>query len=224
MIYVHIIVNENALHSIAIFPIPNAVSFPTAVVPLHVFEPRYRKMINDCVENNMRIGVCHVEKLLRKVEQKETLEEALSSNQSTYQPQSVFSAGFCEIKETLNDGRILVEIEMDGRYLLKKREQEVPYQIYQCESYEDSETDSAMAEEHKQKLNMFLKKLALKQEDQGLLSLLEAPEWQEMDTIRYSFKIFELLRFDGEISQEILELKGADKRLDFACQLLNLNN
>jgi Lon protease-like protein len=37
-----------ALPSLPIFPLPGAVLLPHALVPLHIFEPRYRKMIRDC--------------------------------------------------------------------------------------------------------------------------------------------------------------------------------
>ena len=41
---------------VALFPIPSLVAFPGTIVPLHVFEPRYRQMINDCVrDQRMRI-------------------------------------------------------------------------------------------------------------------------------------------------------------------------
>jgi uncharacterized protein len=39
---------ERELHRLAIFPLPGAVLLPNALIPLHVFEPRYRKMIRDC--------------------------------------------------------------------------------------------------------------------------------------------------------------------------------
>lgn len=32
---------------VAIFPLPNLVLFPHVVQPLHIFEPRYRQMVND---------------------------------------------------------------------------------------------------------------------------------------------------------------------------------
>ena len=44
---------------ISLFPIPNVVAFPGTVMPLHVFEPRYRALINDAVDQNRMIGVCH---------------------------------------------------------------------------------------------------------------------------------------------------------------------
>jgi Lon protease-like protein len=39
---------RRALPTLPIFPLPGAVLLPHALVPLHVFEPRYRKMTLDC--------------------------------------------------------------------------------------------------------------------------------------------------------------------------------
>jgi len=41
---------RRALPHLPIFPLPGAVLLPHALVPLHVFEPRYRKMTRDCEE------------------------------------------------------------------------------------------------------------------------------------------------------------------------------
>lgn len=49
---------------IALFPIPNLVSFPGTLIPLHVFEPRYRRMIKDSVKMRRLIGVAHTKKIL----------------------------------------------------------------------------------------------------------------------------------------------------------------
>jgi Lon protease-like protein len=215
-------VNNNETLEIALFPIPNQVTFPNSAVPLHVFEPRYRKMINDCIENKMRIGVCHIQKVLHAVAKKESLEEALKSNQSTYEPQWVFSAGFCELKETTEDGRLLVEIKTDRRYLRKKRLQEVPYQVYACEPYIDEDSDPKEGEAYRQKLDRFLLKFAQNQKDQRLLDFLQADQWLDLTEEQYSFKFFQIFQFDPDISQEILELKSVAKRLDFACRLLSL--
>src|SRR5437016_10077227 len=39
---------RRALTNLPIFPLPGAVLLPHALVPLHIFEPRYRKMTQDC--------------------------------------------------------------------------------------------------------------------------------------------------------------------------------
>ncbi|HEV8673211.1 MAG TPA: LON peptidase substrate-binding domain-containing protein [Methylomirabilota bacterium] len=40
-----------------IFPLPDVVFFPDTVLPLHVFEPRYRRMIADCLAGDRRLAV-----------------------------------------------------------------------------------------------------------------------------------------------------------------------
>lgn len=40
-----------------IFPLPNVVLFPDALLPLHIFEPRYRAMTEDALEGNRLIGM-----------------------------------------------------------------------------------------------------------------------------------------------------------------------
>ncbi len=43
------------------FPL-SAVLFPHATMPLHVFEPRYRAMMRDCLEGDRRFGVVLIER------------------------------------------------------------------------------------------------------------------------------------------------------------------
>jgi hypothetical protein len=40
-----------------LFPLPNLVFFPRTRLPLHVFEPRYRKMVIDAVAADHRFGI-----------------------------------------------------------------------------------------------------------------------------------------------------------------------
>lgn len=42
---------------IPLFPLPNAVLFPGMPLPLHVFEPRYRKMVGDALNGPRIIGM-----------------------------------------------------------------------------------------------------------------------------------------------------------------------
>jgi Lon protease-like protein len=43
------------------FPL-SAVLFPLATMPLHVFEPRYRQLMHDCLEGDPRFGVVLIER------------------------------------------------------------------------------------------------------------------------------------------------------------------
>ncbi len=40
-----------------LFPLPNVVLFPHMSLPLHIFEPRYRKMVLDALESHRTIGM-----------------------------------------------------------------------------------------------------------------------------------------------------------------------
>lgn len=42
---------------IPLFPLPNVVLFPAALLPLHIFEPRYRAMITDTLEGERLVGM-----------------------------------------------------------------------------------------------------------------------------------------------------------------------
>src|SRR4051812_4340386 len=45
------------LVALPIFPLPNAVLLPGGVLPLHVFEPRYREMTRDCLEQGGKMAI-----------------------------------------------------------------------------------------------------------------------------------------------------------------------
>jgi Lon protease-like protein len=51
---------RRALPQLPIFPLPGAVLLPHALVPLHVFEPRYRKMTQDCADGLKVLALAHI--------------------------------------------------------------------------------------------------------------------------------------------------------------------
>ncbi|WP_394835300.1 LON peptidase substrate-binding domain-containing protein [Pendulispora rubella] len=46
-----------ALEELPLFPLPKVVLFPRALLPLHIFEPRYQTMLRDCLETNRAMAV-----------------------------------------------------------------------------------------------------------------------------------------------------------------------
>jgi uncharacterized protein len=42
---------------IPLFPLPNVVLFPSTLLPLHIFEPRYRAMVTDALDGERMIGM-----------------------------------------------------------------------------------------------------------------------------------------------------------------------
>ena len=49
--------NENLPKKISVFPLSNFIIFPNTSVPLNIFEPRYIKMIDDCMKDSRIIGI-----------------------------------------------------------------------------------------------------------------------------------------------------------------------
>lgn len=42
---------------IPLFPLPQTVFYPNTLLPLHIFEPRYRQMVTDALEGGRKIGM-----------------------------------------------------------------------------------------------------------------------------------------------------------------------
>ncbi|HWU39744.1 MAG TPA: LON peptidase substrate-binding domain-containing protein [Candidatus Acidoferrum sp.] len=47
----------SAIIQIPIFPLPDVVLFPHTLQPLHIFEPRYREMVRDCLAGDKRLAM-----------------------------------------------------------------------------------------------------------------------------------------------------------------------
>ncbi len=50
----------DALTRLGLFPLPEVVLFPGVLLPLHVFEPRYRKLTEDCLATSQLMGVVQI--------------------------------------------------------------------------------------------------------------------------------------------------------------------
>lgn len=48
---------RTSLKTISLFPLPNSVFYPGTVLPLHIFEDRYRQMVGDAIESGQWIGM-----------------------------------------------------------------------------------------------------------------------------------------------------------------------
>ena len=50
-------VTQLAVRELPLFPLPDVVLFPQEVLPLHIFEPRYRMMLRTVLDSDRRFGV-----------------------------------------------------------------------------------------------------------------------------------------------------------------------
>ena len=211
-----------SLIEVALFPIPSMVAFPGTVVPLHVFEPRYRQMVTDAVEQARMIAVCHTKKEIRPAKDGQTMQDALKNNQATYQPFDVFSAGACEIIDKTNDGRVYIHISMSKRLQLIHETQTLPYRIAACSELEDvSEiVPDDELKQHQESITNSIVEL-IGRHNPSKLSEFDSDEWLELPPTEFSFKIFQLLRFEADIMQSILEETSKLERLKMVDSIIH---
>lgn len=207
---------------VALFPIPGSVTFPGIPCPLHVFEPRYRKMVHHCVESGMPLGVCHTEKVLHANAQSQTIDEALNSNQSTYKPCSVFSAGPVSLLRELADGRLMISVKTDARLTLVEELQTLPFSIWRCEALRDEAPDDDAEQALEQYKDKILNRLlALTHGQPDIQERLRSDHWQDMAVEPFSFAVSGSLGMDPDLAQQLLETTDTLQRLDTLLQLLN---
>ena len=208
---------------VAIFPLPNQVSFPGTVVPLHIFEPRYRKMIDESIKHERMIAVCHVKKQISAAKTPQTIQRALSTNQASYLPQEIFSAGPCNILNRASDGRIYVNISMRHRLKFGHEIQTLPYRIASCSLLHDDPVETIqMVEQQIEIVDMILNLIG--RQAPAEVDKFSRDAWLAMDPQKFSFTIFQLLRFEPELMQSILELTNPQKRLQLIAKTLTDND
>jgi Lon protease-like protein len=215
--------SQNALIEIALFPIPGCVCFPMSVMPLHVFEPRYRNLVKDSVRLKRPIGVCHTKKEIHSAKLGQTPAQILNSNQATYEPEKIFSAGLAEIMDITEDGRLVIEIDMAARYEYVEEIQTLPYRIVKARLYLDlkDETQAASADLAKLRLQTLgdLQKFFGDQQAEEE-KVFAAEHWAKMSDEEFSFKLLSIVRFEPHLAQELLQLQSPLARIEKVNQTL----
>ncbi len=206
---------------VALFPIPNMVTFPGAEVPLHIFEPRYRTMVEESVENKRMVAVCHTKKQISAAKAEQSITDVLSNNQATYSPKDVFCAGYCSISDKTVDGRIYLTIKMLHRVRLGQEIQTLPYRIANCTIMKDEIADSALLGEYQSKIVSSIYEL-IKKKAPTEVAKFDTDEWLSLDPSEFSFSVFQVLRFEPELMQNMLEMTDPEARLKLISKTLSV--
>lgn len=119
------------LKELPLFPL-NMVLFPGMMLPLHIFEPRYRLMITECVEQNKPFGIV----LIR--EGVEVGGDAV--------PYEIGTSAHITAINKLSDGRMNINTVGYRRFKLHGIQRNKPYLIGITEDYpfDDQETPDSM--------------------------------------------------------------------------------
>jgi Lon protease-like protein len=108
--------------SIPLFPLPNVVLFPNVFLPLHIFEPRYRKMVADTLAGDRIIGMV----LLRP-----GYETNYDGRPPIYQ---VGCAGVITHSQPLADGRYDIVLRGMEKFRVVSENESEPYRVGLVES------------------------------------------------------------------------------------------
>jgi Lon protease-like protein len=114
-----------------LFPLPDTVLFPGMPLPLHVFEPRYRKMVKDALGTHRTIGMV----LLRP-----GWEEDYEGRPPIY---PVGCAGTIAQHERLEDGRYNIVLRARSRFRVLEEHEGEPYRVASVETLSDETGDAA---------------------------------------------------------------------------------
>jgi hypothetical protein len=115
-----------------VFPLPNVVFFPRTLLPLHVFEPRYRQMVRDAVDGEGLIAVA----LLRP------------GWEADYEGSPAFHAvgtvGRIEQLERLDDGRFNLRLAGLCRVELGRVVRAQPYRVVESRALVEEPVDETV--------------------------------------------------------------------------------
>ena len=117
---------RQALAHLPIFPLPGAVLLPHGLVPLHIFEPRYRKMTRDCEEGLRALALANIPD-----------DDAAGAKPPRVLP--VIGVGVLARVDRLPDGRFYLVLRGAGRArIAEELRSGEPYRLVRAELLEPS--------------------------------------------------------------------------------------
>jgi Lon protease-like protein len=200
-----------------LFPL-DVVLFPGEDLPLHIFEPRYRLMINECNEQNTPFGIVLVQP------KSEHLKE---------EPYPVGTMAQIEVLDLLDDGRMNLIARGIRRFRILELHRQKPYLSGLVEVYEDKteqvQAQTTCVNQASELFNVYLQVLIeVIGKETMEFALPTVPE-------ELSHFIAYFLDVTNERKQQLLELTSTTRRLEeeieilrrevpFMRQMLSLNN
>lgn len=179
-----------------LFPL-NAVLFPGAALNLHVFEPRYKQMIGECLENGEGFGVV----LIR---------EGTETGDPTVEPHQVGSiAEIVEVAQ-LPFGRFYLTTVGRERFRIRKILSRDPFLTVEADFLPESESDPAeTAGLHERVREIFLQYMDVLAQFTAEPASVDLPA----DATGASYIIADALQVGDAVKQRLLEINSTKQRL-----------
>ncbi len=172
-----------------LFPL-GIVALPTESVPLHIFEDRYRRMIEHCLAERLEFGIVWLS------------DEELKRTGCA-----------CEIEQVLErmeDGRLNILTRGTRPFVLLERQDELPYPAGEVAFTDDD------AEEPDEEAGGSARELYAELVMQATDKELGPEELAELD----SYRMAATVEFEPEAKQELLEMRSENARLRLLATLL----
>ncbi len=190
-----------------LFPL-NAVLFPGAVLNLHIFEPRYKQMINECLEDGEGFGVA-------------LIAEGAEAGDPNVRPHDVGSIAEIVDVQPLPFGRYFISAIGRRRFRVREILSREPYLIVDAEMLEDDvRIDEESTNLALRVRALFVEYVEMLVEFSGQETTVDIPN----DAQGTSFLVGDALQVAEAIKQRLLELNDTKMRLlaeiDFLERLL----
>ncbi|MFN2493666.1 MAG: LON peptidase substrate-binding domain-containing protein [Pyrinomonadaceae bacterium] len=195
----------SGVSELPLFPLP-IVLFPGVPLPLHIFEPRYRRMLNDIRGGNNLFGLSY-------------LDVSTSDNDVPPAGHIGCAAEVTEI-QTLPDGRSNILTNGVIRYAIKEYvERGDPYLVARVSFFEDEEEDRDLLIESSHEVAETFSRIAravrIINDEQTSL-----PDISNTEPQRLSFLVAAAMELDSEVKQNLLEMRLTSARLQRLSDML----
>lgn len=186
-----------------LFPL-SAVLFPGAVLNLHVFEPRYKQMIAECIESGENFGVA-------------LIAEGAEAGDPAVVPREIGSIAEIVGVSSLPFGKYLVSTIGRERFRIRDVIGREPYLTAEVDLLEEDFVEDERSEGLADRVRaLYLEYCELIAEFSGKAISVDL----SIDSQRLSFLVGEALQAGTEIKQRLLETLETGDRLDLECAFL----
>ncbi|HEX8248674.1 MAG TPA: LON peptidase substrate-binding domain-containing protein [Pyrinomonadaceae bacterium] len=188
-----------------LFPLP-VVLLPNELLPLHIFEPRYRQMLTDVQLTNQTFGVSY-----------------FSAEESTIEKPEIGSFGCAaEVRnvQMLEDGRANIVTVGLIRYRVESYvEAGEPYLIGEVSFFEDDAEDESVLQSLADEVFALFMRVAKAAHDlSGERGRM--PEIPQVEPQHLSFLIAAAFNLQPDVKYEFLEIRSTAERLDRLREML----
>jgi Lon protease-like protein len=186
-----------------LFPL-NSVLFPGAVLNVHVFEPRYKRMISECLELEEPFGVV-------------LIAEGEEADDPRAVPCKVGTLAEITDITPLGGGRFYVSTKGKQRFRIDDIVEREPYLCAEVTYLDEESGDPEALPDLVQEIReVFTRYLRLLIDFSGVRAEVRVPE----DPMLASFLIADTLQVADMVKQRLLEISDTEKRLNIELEFL----